>query len=166
MAVLRALEADIKAVAEAFAATAATLAARAKAGDLDETTLRHIETELAGYEDSIDEIRAVMDAQQVSEALAIQRGDLNLAVWGWERENRQALVRLRPKITAAKQVARKLLEGVTARVHVVRAGETLQSIAQSELGDWRDWGLLLKANPDINPGSPLSTGTHLNIPRT
>ena len=47
--------------------------------------------------------------------------------------------------------------------HIVKAGETLSSIAASVYGDSRSWKLISEANPNVNPNR-LSAGTQLTIP--
>lgn len=49
------------------------------------------------------------------------------------------------------------------RTHVVRSGETLQSIARDDLGDWTLWGDIATAN-GLDPGAALTVGSELLLP--
>ena len=51
------------------------------------------------------------------------------------------------------------------RTHVVRVGETLQSIARDELGDWQAWARIADAN-GLDPAATLTPGASLLIPAT
>ena len=86
-----------------------------------------------------------------------------LAVWSWERDTRQAAQDFAVSVLAADSTARSL-DGQSDRgTYTTRDGETLQSIAQAELGDFQAWTLILAANPDILPGL-IPSGTTLVIP--
>lgn len=86
-----------------------------------------------------------------------------LALWRAERASRVGLVRSEAALRAACAVADELREGDVQTEHVVRAGETYQSIAQLHYGDHRAWRRLRQANR-ISP-SALTAGTVLVIPR-
>ena len=47
--------------------------------------------------------------------------------------------------------------------HIVKAGETLSSIAAAAYGDSKSWKLIAAANPTVNPNR-LSAGTKLTVP--
>jgi len=48
-------------------------------------------------------------------------------------------------------------------VHVVKKGETMESIAKSYFGAGSKWQLIAKANPSVNPDT-MRIGTKLRIP--
>jgi len=53
----------------------------------------------------------------------------------------------------------------TPRIHVVAAGDTLESIAQSYYGDSRRWTRIYAANLDLlRDGKPITPGMKLEIP--
>lgn len=49
------------------------------------------------------------------------------------------------------------------RTRIVRAGDTLQSIARDELGDWTLWAGIATAN-GLDPGATLTVGSELLMP--
>lgn len=62
-------------------------------------------------------------------------------------------------------VATRVASGGITRVrkHIVRSGDTLQSIAATLLGDWREWARIADAN-SLDPAAPLTVGGELIIP--
>jgi nucleoid-associated protein YgaU len=72
-------------------------------------------------------------------------------------------------VKAAACVAAALLAATSAsaeaKLHVVKAGESLASIAEAELGDRALWSLLYKANRDqIKDPTRIYPGQQLTIP--
>ncbi len=159
------LNADIEAAAESLRDTMVQLRAlaRGEGANLSRKMLQHIDASLSASDTEFSKLRARLDSQQVTEALVIERADLYLAAWSWERRVRRTIITTRQQIRAARVMAAQLANGLALRLHTVREGETLQSIAQQALGDWREWTRILDAN-DLDPASPLAPGTHLTIP--
>lgn len=125
----------------------------------------------------VDNIRAVLDGiatdtralirdldgvDELDFAL-VDDGERTIALWTWRRSTRRALLQFAGGVRAAREVADDLIGGTRQKVIVTRQGETLQRIAQRELGDWRAWPRLLAANPGVEAGE-LPSGISLVIP--
>ena len=103
-----------------------------------------------------------MDTVDTAALLRFSTADRKLTVWRWERRGRSGAHALREYLRRAKDVASVLEKGKRRQLHVVRSGETYQSIAAQHLGDWREWPRIVEAN-DAEPGAP-TTGAVLIIP--
>lgn len=110
-------------------------------------------------QDRLTELNTV----DVEGTLTAPRDFLQAAMW--ERDTRQQLAFLTRDAFNALRALRQQLAGGAARIrsHVVRSGDTLQSIAASELGDWRMWVDIADAN-GLDPGATLPNGTKLVLP--
>lgn len=128
--------------------------------DEDALTLR------AGLEGVRGDARSLLrelDATPEEDLLLIEDGAVLLALWGWRRETRGALVDLIAETRAVQDLAQEFVGGQRRKVVTSKQGDTLQRIAQRELGDWREWPRLLQANPSVSAGA-LPSGTQLIIP--
>lgn len=95
--------------------------------------------------------------------LTQQSADRLLAIWTWERETRKALQDFLGTVVESAQVAAGVAGKSDRGTYTTREGETLQAIAQAELGDFNAWPQILEANPGLLPGV-LASGTILVIP--
>ena len=111
----------------------------------------------------ISEIRARLDAIAVGATYTKARDLMDVALW--ERSTRGALVRSTATAQRISATANRLASRTPSNVrrHTVKAGETPQSIARMELGDWQRWPEILIAN-QIDPADTLTVGAILTIP--
>ncbi len=109
-------------------------------------------------------LRKDLDATATGGLVLTQQSAERLSqVWRWERDTRKDLQNFMGTVVETSQVAAGL-EGKSDRsTYTTRAGETLQGIAQSELGDFNAWPQILEANPGLLPGV-VPSGTTLVIP--
>lgn len=131
-------------------------------GSYTPASLRHLLASVTGQRANIRTLRRSLDLIDAVDYLRVQDGEHVIGLWRWQRTLRQDLISLDG---AAAEVATKVAEfidGSGHRIHVVRSGETLQSIAAGELGDWRQWRTLAELN-GLSPGVP-ATGTILVVP--
>lgn len=118
---------------------------------------------LAGYEVEIRALLRDLDPHdEIADWLLVEEGARTIAMWRWRRQTRSALVAVWGRVHATAAVAGEL-RGTRDRVVVVRDGDTWQSIAQRELGGWREWPRLLEANPGLSAGA-LTSGTSIVVP--
>lgn len=125
--------------------------------------LENIEAGLEGLEAEVRDLVRDLDRIDELDFAVVADGQRTIGLWRWRRGVRAALVGLWLRVRAAGDVARELAGGQRRRVIVSREGDTLQTIAARELGDWRDWPRLLAANPTLTPGA-LASGTTLVVP--
>lgn len=123
-----------------------------------------LQANMAGLLGELRGFRKDLDATDSPELIATQQNAARLlAVWIWERDTRAAVGDFAIVAIQTRDLARKLNEGSDRSTVTVREGETLQSIAQRELGDFQAWPRILDANPGLLPGV-LVTGTTLILP--
>lgn len=109
-------------------------------------------------------LRKDLDATDTQALILTQQSADRLhAVWTWERETRKALQDFLGTVVESAEVASGLDGKSDRSTYTTREGETLQSIAQAELGDFSAWPQILEANPGLLPGL-LASGTTLVIP--
>ena len=113
--------------------------------------------QIRDYRTELDDTSSASLLNTVGDAARI------LAVWTWERDTRKATQDYLVEVLAADVTAKGLTGRSDRSTYTTREGETLQAIAQSQLGDWEAWPLILDANPSILPGL-LPPGTTLVIP--
>lgn len=95
--------------------------------------------------------------------LTQQSADRLSEIWRWERTTRKDLQDFIGTVVESDRAFAQL-DGQSDRgTYTTREGETLQSIAQKELGDFSAWPQILEANPGLLPGL-LPSGTTLVIP--
>lgn len=111
----------------------------------------------------VSAIRARLDALAVGGVYAKARDLMDVALW--ERATRGALVGSAASAQRIFATANRLAARTPSNVrrHTVKAGETPQSIARMELGDWQRWPEILIAN-QIDPADTLAVGAVLTIP--
>lgn len=109
------------------------------------------------------EIRSRLDALSVGQTYSVARELMDAALW--ERSTRSALVASTATAMKIRDTASRIAGRTPSRVrrHVVKAGETPQSIARMELGDWQRWMDILIAN-QLDPADNLTVGAVLVIP--
>lgn len=125
--------------------------------------LESLEASLEGLEGDVRGLVRDLDRIDELDFAVVADGQRTIGLWRWRRGARGALLALWRRVRAAGDVARELAGGQRRRVIVSREGDTLQTIAARELGDWRDWPRLLAANPTLTPGA-LASGTTLVVP--
>lgn len=131
-------------------------------GSANAARLNHLAAGLGAHRGDIRALRSELDVTQVAEFQLYERGETTIALWAWERGLRHQLLRVEAAALAAEELADDVALGLRERVHIVRAGETLQAIAAKLLGDWREWTRIAEAN-SLTPGA-VAAGTVLVIP--
>lgn len=124
--------------------------------------VRNIRASLTGYRADLATLRVTMDVTDVVDTLIVDTADRRIGLWKWERGLRHNLVVLSGNLLEAETVAEQLELGIKRTVYAVRSGDTLQSIAARELGDWREYKRLAEANGI--PVGTLEVGQVLVIP--
>jgi len=124
--------------------------------------VRHIRATLAGVMSDRTDLRATLDGLDVDDLIIGTDAADTIRLWGWVAALRRALAAVARRAVEADTVAAALEAGVDQVIHVVRSGETLQSIAATYLGTWKAWTRIADAN-GLAPGQPTA-GTVLIIP--
>lgn len=158
---IRDFEAEVGSILTA-ASSAATAARAAFGAAGTRRALSNVRSTLSGLRSDILGARDDLDATDITSLVRYQDGEDLIRLWRWERELRRSLVRLDGHMRVLEAVVVNALEARADKVYVVRSGDTLQSIAARELGDWREWTRLAEVN-GLAPGA-LTSGTHLRIP--
>ena len=134
-----------------------------EAGTYTDRDMKQLVADLAGCATDISDFRDSLDSWRAIDALVYDDGETLIDLWTWERGLRSSLVDAQSSIQEIQELAGELASGKSERVYVVRSGDTWQSIAQVELGDWREWPRLVAANS--GDPSTLTGGTVLKIPK-
>lgn len=156
------LNGRVVAASSALQVAVAAITPALTTGTWTATQVRNFSATITGIRADLTETRRYLD--QVDPAAIAARPDDRVVLWRWERATRQALVLLDKAAAEALVQAAELEGGRQRRLHTVLQGETLQAIAQVELGDWAAWPKIATAN-GLRPGV-LSPGTVLIIPDT
>ncbi len=143
-------------------AAEALMAALVEGGTETARDWQQLISALAGYQTDIRECRAVLDEADVTTALAFQDGAASIRLWQWERGVRRQLVEIELQLFAAVATAAEIIGSFPSRLYAVKSGDTLQTIAARQLGDWQEWRALADVN-NIDPG-PLTPGQVLVLP--
>lgn len=154
-AAVASLTADLATVGEVLTTALQT-------GTQTDRQLQHVIATLAGLLEDLADIRTDLDALDVTDLQLLPDAKDTIILWTWERGVRRELVRLNARIRQVQATASSLVTGQDSQTHVVRSGETLQTIAAKHLGDWREWPRIAALNK-LAPGQPAS-GTVLTIP--
>ncbi len=149
---LRALVANVRALDTQLEALPATAAV---------TELRAVLARVLATRATVLGLRRVLDAADVLHARVGTDPAQAIRLWRWERAVRALLLRLDDRLRALIELLVELDGGRAGRTYAVRTGDTLQGIAATELGDWRRWRELLRA--DL-PAGPLAPGTLILLP--
>ncbi len=149
---------------ESFTTVQESLSDALQSGNVTSAQLRYLEATLTGIADGVRGLRADMDPVRVEDETIYEDGANTIALWRWERGLRHAMTKFELSVRDALEITSHIDRGQDEQVYVSRSGDTLQRIAQSTLGDWREWPRLLEANPDLGPGN-LPSGTVLTIPK-
>ena len=107
-------------------------------------------------------VRGLAAADEAS-LVTVLDGKRQIEIWRWRRFMSFQLQLLVASLRDLHQELRDQQEGKTARTITVTEGETLHRIAQRELGNWRQWVEISRANPGIDPFK-LQAGDRLKIP--
>lgn len=97
--------------------------------------------------------------------ISVQSAENLIGIWLWRRNFRRSVLVMVYEMTRLYERITEYIRGYQIRVVYSRDGDTLQAIAQRELGDWRSWTLLLTQNPGLSP-CDLEPGTPIVIPTT
>lgn len=151
----------INSEATSIMAAAVALAAVLQ-GSSDPTVLSAARTTALALRSRCATLRLDLDVLDV--AGGVDEGADQISAALWERETRHGLVLVS---LHSGQAAERLSDlepgGYRQRVYIVSAGDTLQSIAQHEMGTWEAWPQIVAAN-GLDPGAALAVGTQLIIP--
>lgn len=150
-------------LAARFETAATTIEAVLSTGSPSGVDLQDLRGTLEGLSTDTRSLVRDLDAIDELDFALVQDGARTIRVWSWRRLTRSALVAFGGQVRQLSAVAAELAGGLRRKVVVSREGETWQSIAARELGDWREWSRLLAANPTIDPGT-LNPGTTLVVP--
>ncbi len=124
--------------------------------------LSNVRSTLSGLRADILSARDDLDATDITDLVRYQDGEDLIRLWQWERGLRRRLVRLDRRLRVAEAVVVNALEARADKVYIVRSGDTLQTIAARQLGDWREWTRLADVN-GLGAGA-LTAGTQIRIP--
>jgi nucleoid-associated protein YgaU len=139
-----------------------TLATKARAAATRDALLA-VASDASAVMGGIGQIRSRLDALAVGQTYTVARDLMDAGLW--ERSTRSALVASMATAMKIRDTASRIAGRTPSRVrrHVVKAGETPQSIARMELGDWQRWMDILIAN-QFDPADNLTVGDTLVIP--
>lgn len=125
-------------------------------------TLQHLLATATGLREDLRLLRVELDAEDVEASDLLDDAQNTLSLWTWERFLRYALVQASGVLTRLEKALASLADGDGRLVHVVRSGETLQTIAARYLGGWGEWWRLVAAN-NLST-AVVEVGTKLVIP--
>lgn len=142
--------------------SAAVALASVLQGSTDPSVLAAARTTALALRSRCATLRLDLDVLDV--AGGVDEGADQISAALWERETRHSLVLVSLHSgRAAERLSDLEPGGYRQRVYVVSAGDTLQSIAQREMGTWEAWPQIVAAN-GLDPGAALTLGTELIIP--
>lgn len=159
---LQLLVADAQEVALGLQAARAEISSALGDGSYTTASLRHLLATVAGLRADIRTLRRSLDQVDAADFLRGSNAQHIIGLWQWQRGLRGEFIALDAASLEVEVQVALLLSGTGHRIHVVRSGETLQSIAADELGDWKEWRTLAEVN-DLAPGA-VSSGTILVVP--
>lgn len=129
---------------------------------VDPAALSKIRTTTINFRARARTIRGNVDALDILATVDDGADLIRAAIW--ERDTRRDLVRVEQHSgELADALASLPPGGYRQRTYRVRSGDTLQTIARTEMGDWQAWTQIVAANR-IDPGEPLTIGAELIIP--
>ena len=158
MNIAQTIQARTLGVADALDAIAAKIRAQSS-----RSSMLAISSDASAILGRIGEIRSRLDVLTVGQTYTNARDLMDAGLW--ERSTRSALVASTATAVKIRDTSSRIAGRTPSRVrrHTVRAGETPQSIARMELGDWQRWPEILIAN-SIDPADTLTVGAVLTIP--
>lgn len=121
---------------------------------------------LVSLQSALETARALLvDLAAVDETtlISVQSAENLILIWVWRREFRRSVLALSYDLARLQERLVEFTRGFQDRIVYVTEGETLQSIAQRELGDFRAWPQLVEQNPGLSP-CDLAPGTAIVIP--
>jgi nucleoid-associated protein YgaU len=160
---LREFETDVAAVQAGLSTTLADLARLLKRGQASGRQLQGLSATLEGSRADLRALRKEVGALSVPDWQIGESGSDRIHLWRWQVGLRGALLSTGEQARRAQALVTTLLSGAQPRTYTVRSGETLQSIAQKTLGDWKEWTRLLEVN-GLDPAAELASGSVLIIP--
>lgn len=95
--------------------------------------------------------------------IAVDSAPNLIRIWLWRREFRNSVLTFSYDLRRLTEDTEEFVRGYQDRVVFVTEGETLQAIAQRELGDFKAWVDLVARNPGLSP-IELEPGTPIVIP--
>ena len=158
----RTLNADAETLSASIASLITLADAELRKPSPSRGVLQHLHATAVGLREDLRLIRKELDATNVEDSDLLGDGENTLALWTWERALRYAMVRASGVLTRLEKVLASLTDGDGRQVHVVRSGETLQTIAARYLGGWEEWWRLVQAN--ALSSSVVTVGQKLIIP--
>ena len=160
---LRDVEGHVADIAAGLTPVLADLGAVLSTGSATDADLGRLNAALEDARDDLRDLRDVLGGVDVADhQIGTDAGD-RLRLWDWQLDNLNQLRGIAGQALDAQTLIGELSSGRQPTTHEVRAGETLQSIAQQRLGDWQEWTRLLEPNA-LDPAQPLLAGTVLVIP--
>lgn len=155
---------DTSAVLAQVSTLRADLSGKLLRGAATARELTYLDTGLRNAHEDLRSVRASLDALVVEDCMVGEHPADLLEAESQARELRRGSLALEARLLESRAVTTEMLAGVALRVVYAQDGDTLQSIAGRELGDWRAWPKLLEANPGLVPGA-LTPGAQIQIPK-
>lgn len=152
---LQAINYDVTEILDGIEAAEARVRALVESGVSSDRDWLQLASDLTGYSADIRDVRADLDSYDVTDALLYQSGADSIRLWRWERRLRRSLVGLEGRMRRTLEQVVELAEGRPSRLYAVKSGDTLQTIAARQLGDWTRWRELATINGlDAGPVTP------------
>lgn len=163
MSTIRDLQASVAAIVAETSTALQTLTDALGTGTATTAQIRSGVAALVQARADIRAFRASLDLVNMEAAQLYDDAAVTLALWSWGCSARWMLASLDARITTAAALGLEVLQGRAQTVHVVRLGETLQSIAATYLGSWSSWPAIAAAN-GLGTSQP-AVGAVLVIPQ-
>jgi len=161
---LKQIAVDTGEVVTQIASLRTDLSAKLLRGTATPRELTYLDTGLRNAHEDLRSVRASLDALTVEDSMVGEHPADLLEAESQARELRRGSLALESRLLESRAVTAEMLAGAALRVVYAQDGDTLQSIAGKELGDWRAWPKLLEANPGLAAGA-LTPGTQIQIPK-
>lgn len=134
-----------------------------RAGGTSRQKIGYLATEFEDVHSRAREFRKSFDEIQGSDFATPESPAANLELWNIEKEIRTRVTSFAGAVMRAARVAARLRDQDANRIMIGKDGDTYQSIALQELGDWQAWTQLADANRDVAPEDDLR-GKVIKIP--
>lgn len=156
------ITAEVASVVEVLQAQQGQLSAYLEAGSATREQLESLRVALQAIRDRVAVVRGSLDSTAPEDWEVYEDPEVRVAVLTWERGLRKALVALIGQAGRLDTALDELLSGSQRRTHVVRSGDSLQSLAGRYLGSWEEWRRIAELN-GLAPGA-LEAGQVLFLP--